>query len=442
MIYDGPLHLIEERLLHADSSKNNNLIARYYFENKPNHLVATEINENPHEDNVIDLKYGVLTDRRGSVMGLTDEFGNVAETVIPASPSGLVKSFVRKVVDQELEAIATITEIDDIVQPKVKHGEKVYRSRIPFGITGLYSDPFTGLNHAHFRDFDTISNTWYLKDPLGSLDGLNRYANYAGLNNMDPDGRSVFSVEDLILMVQQPEAYFSGLQEGAAVGAVASVDSLLNTVVQTASLGFADQKSYLGDYYGLSNHRYYGQAAMSARIGFEILVGVGTGGLSCASKAGWMGKLGRGLNIFDTASNTVGAARSSLDIYQNGWNWQNAAGLFGSAAGLGGNYANFTSRLCFVAGTQVQMADGGYKAIEEIEVGDEVLARSDETGEMGGKKVVTLFETKPRELVELRYVTNERSLRSGKRAAKVDGEGESDDDESVDMCFPRYWCEP
>ncbi|MNO24972.1 Hint module [compost metagenome] len=52
---------------------------------------------------------------------------------------------------------------------------------------------------------------------------------------------------------------------------------------------------------------------------------------------------------------------------------------------------------CFTAGTKVQ-TDEGEKPIEEIEVGDRVLAKSDETGEQAYKEVVGLFQKQADEI--------------------------------------------
>ena len=46
---------------------------------------------------------------------------------------------------------------------------------------------------------------------------------------------------------------------------------------------------------------------------------------------------------------------------------------------------------CFVAGTQVLLGDGTSKSIEEIEVGDEVLAADPETGETFAKRVLDTY---------------------------------------------------
>ncbi|MFJ2376582.1 polymorphic toxin-type HINT domain-containing protein [Streptomyces sp. NPDC087769] len=48
---------------------------------------------------------------------------------------------------------------------------------------------------------------------------------------------------------------------------------------------------------------------------------------------------------------------------------------------------------CFLAGTEVLMADGGKKEIEKIKVGDMVLATDPETGRSGGRKVTALIVT-------------------------------------------------
>lgn len=55
-----------------------------------------------------------------------------------------------------------------------------------------------------------------------------------------------------------------------------------------------------------------------------------------------------------------------------------------------GPIANKYGPKCFAAGTLVLTA-GGYKKIEEIEVGDKVLAYDEETGKQGYKEVVRLF---------------------------------------------------
>ncbi|MFS0558080.1 polymorphic toxin-type HINT domain-containing protein, partial [Brevibacillus sp. 179-C9.3 HS] len=60
---------------------------------------------------------------------------------------------------------------------------------------------------------------------------------------------------------------------------------------------------------------------------------------------------------------------------------------------------------CFTAGTKV-LTDEGEKSIEDIEVGDKVLSKSDETGEVAHKVVVRLFQKQTDEIYYL-HVGNE-----------------------------------
>ena len=55
---------------------------------------------------------------------------------------------------------------------------------------------------------------------------------------------------------------------------------------------------------------------------------------------------------------------------------------------------------CFAAGTLIK-TEGGYKAIEEIEVGDKVWAWDEETGEQALKTVVQLFRNEKDVLVHI-----------------------------------------
>lgn len=60
---------------------------------------------------------------------------------------------------------------------------------------------------------------------------------------------------------------------------------------------------------------------------------------------------------------------------------------------------------CFVAGTLV-LTEEGEKPIEEIEVGDKVLSKSDLTGEVAYKEVTTLFQRQAEEIYSI-YVGDE-----------------------------------
>jgi hypothetical protein len=91
--------------------------------------------------------------------------------------------------------------------------------------------------------------------------------------------------------------------------------------------------------------------------------------------------------LIDTATITLSvvAVKGSLD------------GLKDSIAGF--NFA-VEHGICFVAGTLITTADG-FTPIEEIQVGDEVLAKNYHTGEIALKRVVQTFENETNELVHV-----------------------------------------
>jgi len=66
---------------------------------------------------------------------------------------------------------------------------------------------------------------------------------------------------------------------------------------------------------------------------------VGTGWLSTVSKVGWVGKLGKGVFIWDTGGNLFAVGKGGIGIAQNGLNLQNGVQVFGGLFGLGGNVA-------------------------------------------------------------------------------------------------------
>ena len=76
-----------------------------------------------------------------------------------------------------------------------------------------------------------------------------------------------------------------------------------------------------------------------------------------------------------------------------------AGGAFGSSA----RSASRMARRCFAPGTLVE-TQSGLIPIEEIDVGDRVWARDDETGEEAWRPVTDVFEASEREVLELTFV--------------------------------------
>jgi len=83
----------------------------------------------------------------------------------------------------------------------------------------------------------------------------------------------------------------------------------------------------------------YQESYLFARIGTELLAGVGTGWLSTVSKVGWVGKLGKGVFIWDAGGNAVMVGKGGIGIAQNGLNFQNGVQVVAGLFGLGGNVA-------------------------------------------------------------------------------------------------------
>ncbi|MFJ3496736.1 polymorphic toxin-type HINT domain-containing protein [Streptomyces sp. NPDC086091] len=65
----------------------------------------------------------------------------------------------------------------------------------------------------------------------------------------------------------------------------------------------------------------------------------------------------------------------------------------GIQLGGGASKLSRTCTKCFLAGTEVLLADGSAKRIEEVKVGDEVVATDPETGETGPREVLALIVT-------------------------------------------------
>ena len=85
LVYDG-IHLIEERHLHTGQ-----LIAKYHYENTMSNC-PLYVERDTNGDGTLDEKLIVITDDRGTVVGLADESGNIVERTYYNS-TGLIKAF-------------------------------------------------------------------------------------------------------------------------------------------------------------------------------------------------------------------------------------------------------------------------------------------------------------------------------------------------------------
>ena len=128
--------------------------------------------------------------------------------------------------------------------------------------------------------------------------------------------------------------------------------------------------------------------------------------------------------FLDTIVDIAFVAADVVNIVQNGFTAENTASLAGNLAGVvipgatglgvaakgavtaakaadkAGGAAKVAKTCCFVAGTLVETEDG-LRPIEDVEIGDLVLARNPETGETALKSVTDLIRLNQRQIWEV-----------------------------------------
>lgn len=126
---------------------------------------------------------------------------------------------------------------------------------------------------------------------------------------------------------------------GLGTGGKAVVNGLANAIKNTVTLGLSDTQIELLAVTQDDRDRGYDSAVAIATASGEILIAVGTAGMTTALKGG--GTLVRTasgvLTVFDAAGNVVGVIKGTFDAKQNGVNLSNGAQVAGGALGLSGN---------------------------------------------------------------------------------------------------------
>ncbi|MEV3875101.1 polymorphic toxin-type HINT domain-containing protein [Streptomyces sp. NPDC049906] len=102
-------------------------------------------------------------------------------------------------------------------------------------------------------------------------------------------------------------------------------------------------------------------------------------------------ELGCSQQLMDYFQDVDLARMSGLGLYESGFRSADP-GAVTAKTGLGRALAARSCK-CFLAGTDVLMADGTTKDIEDVELGDKVRARDPETGESGSREVTRLIRT-------------------------------------------------
>jgi hypothetical protein len=114
-----------------------------------------------------------------------------------------------------------------------------------------------------------------------------------------------------------------------------------------------------------------------------------------------------------TALHALKGSRKATQIFRKAMSSKKLSGKFKRGAKKGCN--------CFTAGTKV-MTDEGEKNIEDIEIGDKVLAKSDETGDVAYKEVTGLFQKQSDEIYSI-YIGKEVIEATKEHPVWIDGRG-------------------
>ncbi|GAB2628714.1 RHS repeat-associated core domain-containing protein [Streptomyces capparidis] len=289
------------------------------------------------------------------------------------------------------------------------------------GFIGGTQDP-TGLTHLGAREYDPATGRFISVDPVADLTDPQQINGYAYSNNnpvtfADPDGKFFDALTAIITGIVQTAA--------AVINHNHSSSSRSRSSGGTSGAGsanYASASSSMGCPFGaficINREPFSPRKLGSTAKGFlggavgKLLDGAEQASeptcwfsvFDCnISDKGWYESFIRKLG-FDTNS----------DAYNAGQDFGDGLMLFGFGGGAKGMFKGFgdlaeaakkkakkksdeapgiTCKKCFLAGTDVEMADGSTKNIEDIKLGDEVLATDPRTGETGPRRVTQLIIT-------------------------------------------------
>lgn len=287
---------------------------------------------------------------------------------------------------------------------------------------GKLADSKTGLTHIGAREYDPGIGQFISVDPLLALDqhqSLNGYA-YAnnnpptfsdptGLMNADVGSGCTNHCEEEKNWVEENILGDSntGNTGGTASGGSGSSDeeTLLKLLPET------DDESRLTQMW-MSYYRVDGGSYWEASVGDGDRTA-----MACFGRAGCREAYRHLLNTGDVAAakkiaatyclvHTERCASEAADYQTTKEVLDALPGIMAAAYGV--RIGRLGGCNCFLAGTDVLMADGSTKDIEDVKLGDEVLATDPETGKTGKRKVTRLIVTDDDEhFNELAIVTDD-----------------------------------
>ncbi|MPY62785.1 polymorphic toxin-type HINT domain-containing protein [Streptomyces spongiae] len=289
------------------------------------------------------------------------------------------------------------------------------------GFVGGSEDP-TGLTHLGAREYDASAGRFVSVDPVADVKDPQQINGYAYSNNnpvtfADPDGRFFGSLIGLIVAVVKVVV--------AVINYLSTRSSRSNGSIGLSTLGTGNWVPKAGNsdcpiFYvqrGICNQwspepadpRAEGSWKDFAAGAVHNLI-AGAEAMSELAPGCWFEDCSGATDWYDNFVEKHGVDTDSK-MFDSG---DDAAEVAGMATGVGGLVKTLAKKLvknsgkkaakeveapktgctkCFLAGTDVEMADGSTKDIEDVEVGDEVLATDPETGETGPRKVTHLIIT-------------------------------------------------
>lgn len=282
------------------------------------------------------------------------------------------------------------------------------------GFLGKTNDKTTGLTHIGARQYDPAIGQFISVDPIldltqpQSLNGYS-YASNTPLTLWDPTGLNGGGNPG------NPGNSGSKMPYGGELGDWEDVPSSAGKPLPTFSSVHVSGKSS-----GIEpiTNVGYGESPLPPPDVYqqwqEFLPSV----VQMRNLGTYVAQLGYALNVelffreHCSVSPSGDACQSLRDFYATGkgadrTNWGHVQGLPGVnkcdicqnigfdllMAGIPAGRGKGSTPQCFLAGTDVVMADGSTKDIEDIEVGDLVLSTDPETGKTGAKKVTKLSQT-------------------------------------------------
>ncbi|MGW3957752.1 polymorphic toxin-type HINT domain-containing protein [Streptomyces sp. NPDC004752] len=289
------------------------------------------------------------------------------------------------------------------------------------GFVGGTEDP-TGLTHLGSREYDTTTGRFISVDPIGDLKDPQQINGYAYSNNnpvtfSDANGEFLGLLIGIIVAVVAAVQIITTISSsggGRGAGATSSGGISSAGSANYGQGGSAGSTCYnFSGGYSIPVSCYSDEPKNPEKRGGwkDALAGAGhwlvesAEGMSKASPWCWIEDCSGVTDAYDefieskgvdTDSSLYKDTQTRLDIYS-------FFSVTGAVRTLGKKLLKTVGKKndvplphceCFLAGTDVLMADGTKKNIEDIDLGDKVLAADPETGEQGPREVTGLIVTK------------------------------------------------